>query len=422
MMHHLLQERIPFDIHGVLPADVEHRRTFVRILASLFLALSTLSMVLRFYVRYNQRRGLYAEDWIIIASYVVAMMPTICLYIMLDNGLGYHMYNLDAAVQTTLLKTEFAMQRSNQIALSLVKISILFFYKRLFPTPAFKMAVYANIVYTLLWGIIGWSINLTLCHPVAYFYDRTIPGGYCYSQQIPGAINGAVGTLGDILILIMPLFMIHKLQLNTRRKIALAGNFLLGALVCIISACRIWAISQAAPIDVSYAQSYASTWTVLEVLMAILSANLPTLAPLFTRLLRSSSIRRYREARVSKKSKEPFDFDERIFAGKPRSMHRTVITSNGPWEDLESSSSSHHSHLSHHSHHSQRAPNGGGSDGIGNILITTEVISTVEKIHVDPLYSSSETDRDVEYDAYMRDAWEREQEDVSLEFLTRPEI
>ena len=101
---------------------------------------------------------------------------------------------------------------------------------RIFTTKTFKIAAWANIIFTLLWAIIGWCINLTVCHPVSFFYDRTTPGGYCGSQQISGAVNGGLGVLGDVLILGLPVLMIRKLQLNTRKKIAVGAIFMLGGL------------------------------------------------------------------------------------------------------------------------------------------------------------------------------------------------
>jgi len=100
----------------------------------------------------------------------------------------------------------------------------------IFTTKPFRIAAWVNIVYTLLWAIIGWCVNLTVCHPVSYFYDRTTPGGYCASQQVSGAANGALGVFGDVVILLLPLFVVRKLQLNLRKKIAMSCIFFLGGL------------------------------------------------------------------------------------------------------------------------------------------------------------------------------------------------
>jgi hypothetical protein len=129
-----------------------------------------------------------------------------------------------------VLQASFALQRANQPSLVCIKLSILLFYLRLFPSRKFAIAAYINMAYTICWGISTWIVNLNVCHPIAYFYDKTIPNGYCSNQAISGTINGSLSLLGDIMILLLPIPMVWKLQINLRRRLALLGVFLLGAL------------------------------------------------------------------------------------------------------------------------------------------------------------------------------------------------
>lgn len=86
------------------------------------------------------------------------------------------------------------------------------------------------MAYTIGWAISTWIVNLTTCTPIAYFWDKTIPGGYCRNQALTGSINGGLSLLGDICILVLPIPMVAQLQINFRRKVALLGIFLLGTL------------------------------------------------------------------------------------------------------------------------------------------------------------------------------------------------
>lgn len=98
---------------------------------------------------------------------------------------------------------------------------------RIFTIKKFKYLAWANIIYTLLWAIIGWVANILICRPIQFFWDKTIPGGTCMSQQLSGALNGAFGALGDVLILCLPIYMVWQLRLNRRKKAALSLVFLL---------------------------------------------------------------------------------------------------------------------------------------------------------------------------------------------------
>jgi hypothetical protein len=168
----------------------------------------------------------------------------------LHYNLGYHVSDLSAFDKVKILKVSkgnacmtkvtlddqhlnqilFALQRANQPSMACVKSSILIFYMSIFTTNKFRIAAWVNIVYTLLWAIIGWIVNLLVCHPVNYFYDKTIEGGTCGNQDLSGSLNGAFGALGDVAILSLPIFMISRLHLNPRKKGAVSLIFLLGGL------------------------------------------------------------------------------------------------------------------------------------------------------------------------------------------------
>lgn len=92
------------------------------------------------------------------------------------------------------------------------------------------MAAYINIAYTVGWAVSTWIVNLTVCTPIAFYYDHTIPGGHCSNQAVSGSVNGGLSLLGDVAILVLPMPMIWRLKINLRRRIGIISIFLLGAL------------------------------------------------------------------------------------------------------------------------------------------------------------------------------------------------
>jgi hypothetical protein len=92
------------------------------------------------------------------------------------------------------------------------------------------MFAFANLAYTICWAITAFIVNLNVCSPIAYFYDKSIKGGHCKNQAISGTANGALSLLGDIMILCLPVPMVWQLHVNLRRRIALIGIFMLGGL------------------------------------------------------------------------------------------------------------------------------------------------------------------------------------------------
>ena len=117
------------------------------------------------------------------------------------------------------------------LTISMVKISILLLYRRIFTTPHFKRA-------TLVVGTacIAWLIAALLC---LAFQCRTNAERYSadalFSNQCIDlktywiAVTGSNLVL-DLIVLCMPLYIVSNLKIPTRQKIWLCGIFALGIL------------------------------------------------------------------------------------------------------------------------------------------------------------------------------------------------
>lgn len=78
------------------------------------------------------------------------------------------------------------MQILFAVSISAAKTSILCFYRRVF-------AVRTVIILSLIIGalVIAWSLALIFlivfnCKPIAYFWDKSIPGGQCINTNVMG--------------------------------------------------------------------------------------------------------------------------------------------------------------------------------------------------------------------------------------------
>ena len=116
------------------------------------------------------------------------------------------------------------------MANSLVKLSLLFFYHRIFPSAT--LAIIANIAgaFVLAWCLTFCFVVIFNCRPVQYYWDKSIQNGHCINGNLESYLLAATNVVGDIVILILPIPWLVKLQLDTTKKIALIGTFLLGGL------------------------------------------------------------------------------------------------------------------------------------------------------------------------------------------------
>lgn len=124
----------------------------------------------------------------------------------------------------------FWTQFTYLFAVSLIKISILLFYKSIFGTTRrFAIAVNVLGVSVLLWTITFFFASLFQAWPIQKNWYPELPGTTI--NEFAMYWSAAVTELFlDIATLILPWTIIWKLHLSTSRKWIVSGIFMLGGL------------------------------------------------------------------------------------------------------------------------------------------------------------------------------------------------
>jgi hypothetical protein len=117
------------------------------------------------------------------------------------------------------------------ISITLTKISVLFLYLRLFEhSPTFRYTAYATILFIALITVVLSSLTIFACEPVSFFWNRDIRGGRCLDIKAVAYAISAVGIVQDLVIVALPLPMLVKLQMSTRKKIGIGFMLILGGM------------------------------------------------------------------------------------------------------------------------------------------------------------------------------------------------
>lgn len=143
-----------------------------------------------------------------------------------------------------------------------------------------------------VYPLIMWIVMATACRPVSFFWRQYAGAtdGSCIQVLDFFLAFGIVNMIVDVFILIVPIPLIMRLQMNTRKKISVSGIMLLGSLVCVASIVRIrYLFLLTTAVDVSWTLGPAFAWSSLEPSIAMISACLPTFAPLFRSLRNKES-------------------------------------------------------------------------------------------------------------------------------------
>ncbi|KAB5550011.1 hypothetical protein GE09DRAFT_966015, partial [Coniochaeta sp. 2T2.1] len=211
-----------------IPSVIRQKQLFALVPTIIIMILSINTYGLRLFCRRKTGQKLWWDDYLMGIGLLISLEPSICEFLLVQNGLGHHICNVPAAQAKRFARISFALQRAYQPALACIKSSIILFYMRIFTTRPFRTAAYCVLAYTIAWAVSTWIVNLTVCAPIAYYYDRTIKGGHCRNQAISGSINGGLSLLGDVFVLALPVPVVWNLKINTRKKMGILGIFLLG--------------------------------------------------------------------------------------------------------------------------------------------------------------------------------------------------
>lgn len=112
--------------------------------------------------------------------------------------------------------------------MTFVKLSILHMYMGIFRTRSFLMSSYvlAGCVSAFC---VGYILNMFFtCRPLAYNWDKNIPEGSCSNSTVQQVVFGVIQMAIDLAIVVMPMPVIWKLQIPTKKKLVLMGILSVG--------------------------------------------------------------------------------------------------------------------------------------------------------------------------------------------------
>ncbi|OJD27078.1 hypothetical protein ACJ73_01539 [Blastomyces percursus] len=245
-----------------------------------FLLLPSLAILLvanRIYFRLKLAKVLAWDDYCIIAAIICCIAMNTFPLVGISYGYGKPWGELTTHEQLVSMKLFWAVQLGYKFTLNFSKMSILLLYRRIFVTRKFQITVNIVFVFVTLYFIASVMANLLECRPIEKNFDMTIPGK-CINVTAHWFANAISTSSSDIITLLLPMPVIHRLRLPPRQKYALMGIFALGIFVCIISVIRMTTIIGGSKAhDRSTDTVSALLWALVEANTSIICACLPML-------------------------------------------------------------------------------------------------------------------------------------------------
>ena len=142
------------------------------------------------------------------------------------HGMGKHAW---AAPQGTayFFKVLYFQELMYNVGVTTLKLSILLFYRRIFPSQKFKYVLYGVAFVFLSWAIVTNFLSIFQCTPIAKSWNQSLPGK-CVNILALFMSQCAQNTSTDLIVLLLPLPLVWNLHVPKSQKYALVGIFSLG--------------------------------------------------------------------------------------------------------------------------------------------------------------------------------------------------
>ncbi|KAF4957001.1 hypothetical protein FGADI_3413 [Fusarium gaditjirri] len=274
-------------IAGPLPPDIDltaDTATSDRAAIITVLILALIAISLRFVARSIQRTKIHWDDWVIIISMALVGGTAGLAIAGGSYGAGKHIWAVNLTDLQQIYKILFGYTFLYAASCSAIKISILLFYGRIFPTAdlLFGLSMKFGYFLSISYPIVIWVTMGNACRPFEHFWTQFAgTNGTCIDINTFFLALGIVNMINDFYILLIPIPHIFRLQMSLRKRIGVTGILMLGGFVCAASAVRIHFLTELTKTrDVTRAMGPVFIWSDLEPCIAIVSACLPHLAPL----------------------------------------------------------------------------------------------------------------------------------------------
>jgi hypothetical protein len=208
------------------------------------------------------------DDWAILATVIVGTATTaVTIGGTIEHGLGKDLWTLAPQEITTMLRYFEVVAVLYFATLTLLKLSIIFFYIKIFSTPGAQRLLWATAAFTFVWGAMYVILAIFQCQPISYFWNQWdgMHEGRCLNINAITSSNAGFSIALDFWSLGIPLWQLRGLKMHWKKKVGVVLMFGVGTFVTIVSILRLQALVHfAKSTNVSWEFYDVSIWSTIE--------------------------------------------------------------------------------------------------------------------------------------------------------------
>ncbi|KAK8113112.1 hypothetical protein PG984_013638 [Apiospora sp. TS-2023a] len=270
-------------------APIRDKRSMYNYISCTLMAVACLFVVIRIsYKKLCTTVELGLDDWFIFLALLNCVPSAIINVLLLTrNGLGKDIWTLTPDQIEGFAKGFYAITICYFSEVFLLKLSILFFYLRIFPSKGMKRLLWATIVFDVLFGISFILVGIFQCTPISENWTawKGTGEGHCADQSAIAWANAVISITMDIWMLAIPMSQLKSLNLHWKKKVGVGLMFFVGTFVTIISVVRLSSLIQfRGSSNLTWDYFGVCLYSTVEITIGIICACMPTMRMILVRL------------------------------------------------------------------------------------------------------------------------------------------
>ncbi|KAK2596067.1 hypothetical protein N8I77_013575 [Diaporthe amygdali] len=238
-------------------------------------AFATVFLCLRLYTSAFIIKRPDLGDFFIVASWGVGAGSIACTIIAIQYGFGKHAWNVKPTEILGYYHKLVAMAVTYFWTPSLTKLSVLTLIHHVYRAKWGRVCTWVIAAAILIYTIVFTVLVTGPCNPM---------GGSVKCLNNVGGAHAALNILSDVLVIVLPIPLVHELQMPMRQKISVGILMTLGSFCLIASIGRIaFVVDIHDNPDITFCEAKVGVWSALELNIGIMGASLARLKPFVQR-------------------------------------------------------------------------------------------------------------------------------------------
>ncbi|KAF6823495.1 CFEM domain-containing protein [Colletotrichum musicola] len=248
-----------------------------------------LAVPLRLYARWSTMHRFATDDWIMLVCGVLFAVFVVLGQLAGAIAFGEDIWMVSADELTLGLKIFFIDESFYLVCLGLTKISVLFFYLRIFPNKTFRRATYWTMGYIILTTTVLLFMQIFQCIPFEFNWvgwKGDFGPHQCLNINTLAFVAGGLSISHDVIILILPLPLLIRLNMSWRKKSGIGFMFSLGIFILITSCVRLqYIVNFTRSLNPTWDFTDPLVWSGVEVSVSMIVVCLPALRTLVQKVI-----------------------------------------------------------------------------------------------------------------------------------------